>query len=277
MTSETTDSGTFTNEPGSTEDAETPLTPFHSNTAGTLYTSTSARSTRTFGYSYPEVVDWDVSAEQLASNTRAVVNKLYNPNGTLRRRTRRSKSRHDADADELTKRAAPDAVSADRQWAVNFRGDKSKLPTSLYVHFFLSDPQSQNPTDWPADPGFIATQAVLVDPSQTGAPVVRGQVQLTHALLDGPAPTLTPKQTVDALKAKLQYRVVTVDGTVVPPAQIQGDATVYLEVVSRPVRQTTPEDEFPVYGTWEMYAKGTFQGGTYSLGKSLEWTSPASS
>lgn len=63
------------------------LTPFHSDGYGTLYTSATARSTRPFGYTYPEVVDWGVNATQLASNVRTALNSLYNPTGSISTRS----------------------------------------------------------------------------------------------------------------------------------------------------------------------------------------------
>ncbi|KAI9886218.1 MAG: hypothetical protein M1823_001953 [Watsoniomyces obsoletus] len=69
--------GTYTTAPGGVEDANSPLTPFHSNDQGAFWTSNSARSEKTFGYTYPELVDWNVSPEQLRTNVRAAVNRLY--------------------------------------------------------------------------------------------------------------------------------------------------------------------------------------------------------
>lgn len=58
------------------------LTPFHSDHTGTLYNSQTARYTSTFGYTYPEVIDWNVTASQLSSNVRRNLNALLNPTGT---------------------------------------------------------------------------------------------------------------------------------------------------------------------------------------------------
>ena len=223
------------------------------------------------------MVDWNVTATALAANTRAAVNKLYNPNGSLTtKKGRKSKARRDgAEVAELAKRAPADAVSANMQYALNFQGDKTKLPTSLFVHFFLGDPKATTQEGWIVDPAFIATQAVLIDPSMQATspatkPMLKGQVQLTHVLL-GTATTLAPKDAVAKLKDSLAYRAATLDGTFLPADKLQGGDAVYLEVVGREVRQTAPEDEFPDYGPWTTYAKGSFSGGTYSLGKSLQW------
>ena len=85
------------------------LTPFHAGDGKTMYTSATAQSTRPFGYSYPEVVDWGVSVNQLSSNVRANVNALYNPTGSISTRSK---------ANTLTPNAA------NHQWFVNIRVDK---------------------------------------------------------------------------------------------------------------------------------------------------------
>ena len=282
VTSEVDSFGTYTNRAGSTEDVNTPLTPFHSNTGGTLYTSTSARSTRTFGYSVPEVVDWNVSKDQLAANTRRAVNQLYNPTGGTspsKAARRRSLRERDASANPaIEARALSDvlqAVAADRQWALNFKGDKKKIPVSVLVHFFLNEPKTNDPNAFPDDPAFVATQSVLIDPAlkANAAPstVIRGQIPLTHKILDA-ADDLGPRVVVGLLKRTLTCRAVTLDGHVLDAKELEvGDDGVYLEVVSRDVRQKPGDDTFPEYGEWATHANGTFEGGTYDLGKSLSW------
>ena len=109
--------GTYTNTPGEIEDVNTPLTPFHSDNVGTLYTSATARSTRPFGYTYPEVVDWGLlNATQLASNTRAAINKLYNPTGSISTRSLSITRRDDP--------AAPYTNTTAYEYYVNIRVPK---------------------------------------------------------------------------------------------------------------------------------------------------------
>ena len=102
-TSQVNSAGTYTDEPGAPEDDNTStffmflptrianlgvdgimltvvfvaLTSFHSDSIRGLFTSYSVRYTRSFGYTYPEVVDWDISATDLTSNVRAKFNALY--------------------------------------------------------------------------------------------------------------------------------------------------------------------------------------------------------
>ena len=86
-TPEINSEATYTNAWEEIEDVNTPLTPFHADSAGTLYTSATARYTRSFGYTYPEVMDWGVNATQLSSSTRAALNNLYNPTGSISTRS----------------------------------------------------------------------------------------------------------------------------------------------------------------------------------------------
>lgn len=71
--------GTFVVEAGTVEDVNTPLYPFHqSDDPNDFWTSASSRSTRAFGYTYPEIQDWGVDQATLQNNVRAAVNNLYN-------------------------------------------------------------------------------------------------------------------------------------------------------------------------------------------------------
>jgi tyrosinase len=64
------------------------LYPFHSDDANDFWTSASVRSTATFGYSYPEIVDWGVDQQTLQNNVRAAVNNLYNPSASTSNKKR---------------------------------------------------------------------------------------------------------------------------------------------------------------------------------------------
>lgn len=69
---------------GTTVDVNTLLYPFHIDDHGTLFTSADVRSTKSFGYSYPEVMDWSMNNDPatLKANVTAVVNQIYNPSGS---------------------------------------------------------------------------------------------------------------------------------------------------------------------------------------------------
>lgn len=70
--------GTWTVAQGSTQNADSPLTPFHRNANGDFWTTNLVRSWWTFGYTYPEYANSDGSTAAIQS----IVNKLYGPSAT---------------------------------------------------------------------------------------------------------------------------------------------------------------------------------------------------
>lgn len=58
-------------------DANSPLTPFW-QAQGQYWTSNGVRDTRTFGYTYPELVKWsNLSADEKRTRLRTDVNTIY--------------------------------------------------------------------------------------------------------------------------------------------------------------------------------------------------------
>lgn len=119
------------------------LTPFHSDDVGTLYTSATARSTRTFGYTYPEVVDWNVTATQLSSNVRANVNNLYNPTNSISKIKARSLKPGYSNTNH--KHTNTINAATDYQYFINIRVNKYILHPHSY-------PESRFSTNNPTDP-----------------------------------------------------------------------------------------------------------------------------
>lgn len=77
-------SATWTISYGDNLDGNSPLTPFTTADKKTPWTSNSARYTKAFGYTYPELQDWlPRTPAQFSANVSAAVNKLYNPDGSL--------------------------------------------------------------------------------------------------------------------------------------------------------------------------------------------------
>ncbi|KAK6535582.1 hypothetical protein TWF694_002037 [Orbilia ellipsospora] len=68
--------GTFSLSPGTEENLNTPLTPFHQS-GSAYFTSATSGKTQTFGYAYPENNDWNVPADKRVANAIATVNRLY--------------------------------------------------------------------------------------------------------------------------------------------------------------------------------------------------------
>jgi tyrosinase len=126
--------GTFVLQAGTIEDVNTPLYPFHrSDNSNDFWTSTTSRSTKAFGYTYPEIKDWGVDQSTLQNNVRTAVNNLYN--APARKISTLDKSKRangpklyavsgtmtETDFDSLAVNNLP------RNWAINIAVDKYVL------------------------------------------------------------------------------------------------------------------------------------------------------
>lgn len=238
---QSTQYGTYTIPAGSTEDKDTPLNPFHRDAAGTLHTSTTARSTRTFGYTYPEIVDWNVTPEQLASTVRASVNALYGPTRSLTART----------ASRVMRRADVQL----REWFVNFSARRN-VETPVAVHLFLGAPPPQ-PENWSSASNLIVSQMILPAMLHPGvdAPTAMAQVPLTRALIDAQKSGKLNKNDVGSvtsfLQGNLQWRVQTMTGQVLDEKQL---ADLKISVVDREIVHTsTKANQFQQYGKFNEH------------------------
>ena len=239
--SQVNEGGTFTNRPGGTENVNTPLTPFHSDSGTGLYTSTTARSTRTFGYTYPEVTDWGVDAATLANNVAQAVENLYGPNNNLKRRSlvpfpfgKRSDMSYESEYTNanLAKRqnavpsALKDGTGAYREWFANIRVNKFAIQESFFVHIFIGDVPSDKGA-WLTAPSFVGSYVVFTDKVSTGTLYTYGQIPLTRTLIEKfqaktpGIPDLKVATMRKYLKANLKWRAQKFDDTEIPLSDLK--------------------------------------------------------
>ncbi|KAI9698509.1 MAG: hypothetical protein M1836_004090 [Candelina mexicana] len=257
--------GTFTTNPGASEDVNTPLTPFHKDTAGNFYTSVTARQTRTFGYSYPEVQDWGVDATTLAKNTRAAFKKLYDPTNQFTPRSLSSRQLKITEGNVVSGGILRN-VSANtyREWLINIEVDKYALSGSFLIHFFLGASPPTDPASWSTDPSLVASFGVFVSsntsslPTDTGAVIIYGQVPLTRKLVAavsaGTLQDLEPGTITPYLASNLQWRVQGPEGQGVPVGDVGG---LVVSVADQHVEKTDAVDQFDRYGDLVLHTNVT--------------------
>jgi len=90
MVNETSPGGTWAIYPNTIVGETKPLSSFSTGDKTTPWTSTAAPYVKTFGYSYPDVKDWLMTPAQLSANVTATVNQLYNLDGALSKRSKKS-------------------------------------------------------------------------------------------------------------------------------------------------------------------------------------------
>ena len=196
---------------------ETPLKPFLDGTGTTFWTSTRSTSTRELGYTYPGLNDWAVSPEELASQVRAEVNRLYGP-----------------PAAAAAAQASPDQKEKD--YAVQIKVDRADpnlpLPASIEVHVG----------------NVVAGEYTLLSMPTSG--VGFSSIPLRQTLQDAGIQFLGREagEVVAAIKDVMKVVVVAKNGEgggSIPGASV---GSLAVEIEDWDFTPAQSEDEFPVYG-----------------------------
>ncbi|EXJ78291.1 hypothetical protein A1O3_09452 [Capronia epimyces CBS 606.96] len=254
--------GSYYEAVGFVDSGTSALAPFHSDDSGTMFTSEAVRSIKSFGYSYPELPDWEMSSSQLAAHVRSAVNSLYNPisNTTVAHLRRNVQHRSANLADSfggvtLDMARQMNVNNLDRQWSIAVSVDRFALETSFAIDFFIGDAPGDAPA-WATAKNLIGTyaqfspaNATFLHPDGYPAGQVHGEISMTHTLaagvLRGVIRDLSPQSVVPLLRKGLIWKARTASGLEVPLSDLSG---LSISVFSRPVVPTTSRDRFPTYG-----------------------------
>jgi len=184
------------------------------------------RSTKTFGYTYPELQN-----NASVSTVKAAINKLYGSN--TGNDSLLSKRFFDFDAPEpesgLSQRdaAAKSGPPKRREYIANIVSDKFSCNGSYAVYVFLGNFDSSDPTCWPTQPNLVGTHAVFATIPQKfkddakkakraamSGVQVTGTIPLNSALLErfkaGEMRSRQPDSVEEYMANNLQYRVARV-------------------------------------------------------------------
>ena len=232
---------------GATLDETTGLKPFHSDAAGDFWNSDTVRNTKTFSYTYPELVSGNVADVKTAINT------LYGPSATgLNSKLKRNGGNRSH------------RPHTHYQYLANIQTQKNALNGSYFIYFFLGAP-NQDPTEWPRDPALVGTMGVIAmaDSSQMEPVLISGTVPLTAKLQqyvhEGKLKCMDVGEVTGYLTSDLQWTVRKVrtvfnahsngeandpkaDGTVVDPSDVPD---LIVSVVSIEMQPATSPDSFP--------------------------------
>ncbi|CRG91699.1 hypothetical protein PISL3812_08750 [Talaromyces islandicus] len=283
--------GTFVLQAGAIEDVNTPLYPFHrSNNSDDFWTSETSRSTKAFGYTYPEIKDWGVDQTALQNNVRTAVNNLYNAPA---RKVSTGKSKR---VNEPTSRAVLrtmtgtdfDSLAVNnlpRHWAINIAVDKYALDGKPFqIHFFYGQPDKDvQPSDYFHADNLIGTYRIFTGPNITmsrGNPssvtsssadgdeeqhLSAGQISLSPVLAQAfangllPDDAFEPEDVVPTLSERLNWRITDDAGEEVPVQTLTDKGKLRVAVVSRDVEPILEGEEhlFPRYGEWNHWQHAT--------------------
>lgn len=258
--------GTYFQAPGIVEDQNTPLAPFHSDSTSAMWTAATVRDTAVFGYTYPELVDWNVSASQLATNVRQSINELYNPLIQVPPKTNvthvQLRKHSQSVAQALRNVHAGQALrlgvnNLEKQWYIRITISGAATSQGISAYFFIGRPPTDISTAYMA-PNFIGTHApdfLRSTPDDRPAGMQQTTISCTHTvaaaverkLLAG----LGPEVVVPFLKQHLTWKVVTKDGSEV---DLESTSSIRISLLSRSVEPRKSISEFPLYGSLEEHA-----------------------
>lgn len=227
--------GTYAHAAGTKEDAQTALYPFRTDNEGRFHTSDTARDTRSFAYSYPEVVDWTSNGEQLARNVKRAFKKLYDPTGVLDNQKRGLFS-------FLPRRE--DNSTSKEDWFINIQVNRT-LDYPVAVNFFIGTPPAAT-SDWPTASNLVTSQMILPDLTfNKVAPPTLAQIPLLRALERAKEQGLlnsTDTQSIQAfLASQLQWTVTSATGSIIEPVKL---TALQISVLSQKVHSKVSVDDF---------------------------------
>lgn len=262
--------GTYAQPRGFLESGDSNLLPFRVDNGTSFWTSNAVRSTRKFGYTYPELVDWNISEAALASEARASVNKLYNSgsaNGTNYQRRRLK-----AETGKIGRLQPGGFTEAkefgrndfERQWTITVKIQRFAYPDPFAIDFFVGSPPV-NPLAWPTASNlvgsfaqFIAANSEIVEVKASSQTLNHGEVSLTRYLVSavqkGSLATLEPDSVIPFLTKSLHWRARDMKGR---ELQLESLAALSIAVGSQAVQPVKVFNQFPVYKELEIYGNIT--------------------
>lgn len=227
---------TFTLLAGQVQDINSPLTPFHKHSAGTFWTSDTARTTEVFGYAYPETAN--STGIDVRSQVIAAVNRLYGSGFTVL----------------MTAKRDTQATShVEQEWIANIRVKKFALGVPFYVHIFVG-PFSPDPVVWSFDPNLVGTHSIFVkafspSPNANTEQLVTATIPLTERLRNDVSQeklkSLGEADVTQYLASNFQYRLSFMNDTEVSNADVP---SLKISVVSIEVNRSQGENILPVWG-----------------------------
>jgi len=248
----------------------TPLAPFHSSNGSTMWTAATARDTAAFGYIYPEIIDWNISATDLAAQVRQKVNLMYSPLAQQNpQNTSSSRLQRDTNiAHTLSNIDAGTALTLgvsnlERQWFLRLTLAGLALKNSVAVYFFIGETDTTSASMWPQAPNLIGTYKPYT-PSEAHRDIrestQQAKVSFSHivaaAVAKGVLSDIEVVSVLPFIKRHLTWRYVDRNGVEMASNSVPG---IKIEILSRSVEPRKNMADFPIYGSYEVH-QVLFQG-----------------
>ncbi|KAF2234243.1 Di-copper centre-containing protein [Viridothelium virens] len=257
---------TFTYAANTTEDGNSRLTPFHSDTTGDFWTSFASRDVKKFSYTYPELWNNDTNLSASISDIQAAVNNMYGRSSAASSLYSKSLSRFHSEergteasptTEEASLANATTSTGARRQYITTIRADKMGLGDSFSVYVFVGPFNDGDSSGWRSEPNLVGTHGFFANLGgmKTEVPLMAsGTVPLTSALADkvesDELSGLGVEEVSIYLRQNLSWRVMKADGCVVSSNDVP---RLTVGVVSADVQPAPTMDRFPTWGPFTSH------------------------
>jgi tyrosinase len=226
--------GTYTIPSGSTQGVDSPLTPFHMNADGDIWTSSTSRNWTSFGYTYPEFLN-SPSNETFTSS----LNRLYKPQTQGLNETLTIIPIPGVNGTNTTTHAT------DWFCEVNMPAD---IKISYSVRTFLGEPDA-DPKKWSTNTNYIGQIASMSSSRMKTDVIVTGSIVLTEKLAQkyatGELKSLEKADVNAYLKANFNWRIQALDFSEIP--RNNPPAGLNVTVFNVPVTIPQSDTEVPVW------------------------------
>ena len=248
--SQTAPHSTWTIAQGSTQNSNSPLTPFRSS-SGSFWTTSQVRQMSTFRYTYPEFQN----SGSIISQVRA----LYGSSGSTSQRKRSVSpptgnmttgypTGSPATSNSTGNLTTPLTASNGSlyQYVANIQTPRYELNGSYYVYIFLGEPKSEEPSDWISDDNLVGPMGIISQPGMQRNVTIAGSIPLSRALTAkyeaGELPDLCFETVAPYLKKELKWKIAA--GEEVEPSKL---STFKVGAYGTTKTQPESEDELPEY------------------------------
>ena len=227
-----------------------------------MFTSNGVRGTKIFGYSYPEIQDWNNTAANLAAQVASYINALYNFNIAPSPQDQASTSvSRSQDAAESFGRISIEEVKSLRvnnlavQWSIRVQVPRAAYPGSFAIDFFMGHPP-ESKSAWSTAPNLIGSFVNLASPPVgkshavvSAAGSIHGGVSLTHIIAAGTARGVIKDPSIhgitSVLTEHLNWRGRSLDGHEISLDELCGLRISVTSQAATPIKRMS---ELPQYG-----------------------------
>ncbi|KAF7938112.1 hypothetical protein BELL_0027g00260 [Botrytis elliptica] len=248
--------GTYTITPGTIDTASSPLKPF-AITSSTFFTSNTCRSMSQLGYSYPEIMDWNMTAEKMTSYVTGRVNELYNSDGSNSKIKKRN-----FDSRELFSEKQHEGPSTNktlREWTAALSVSKLDLQGQRFIIRLFLGKIPESPEEWGRSESLVGSLVILPPPGAVSNDATKALAYDEIIILREPAIGGSYKGqdddgngegTEEFLKKNLRWRAQLLDNT---PLHATSLPTLKIIVGDEVVAMPHDITKKPVYGTKTLH------------------------